>query len=250
MFRVFFRFLGNCLFFGAPLLILFAAVLVFSTYQVFGPFDPQKIDRMTLIRIMQLRDFRQLPAEKISALTDRAEAEFGRDGAMRPIFEFSPTEKKIYAHFRGKDTATKSYFETNLYLMARIRYFQWMNDYQRFSESERVALMKKVTADMKYWETLYMDFLRAADLPIPTMAELIREFEKMIEEDFKIDATPEEIVRIDTFKRQMNTVIFANEVQGAVKNLSGNVSSAVSNALGTLVLPRKKEKQTNDKNND
>ena len=213
---------------------------------VFGSIKPEKLDRPTLIRVMQLRDFRQMTPEQVVALADRAEAEFGRNGAMRPIFDFTPAEKKIYAYFRDERTARKSFFEGNLMLMARTRYFQWMNDYEILSEVDRVELMRNVTAEMKYWETIYMDFLHAAELPIPSMAELIREFEKMID-DFKIGATPEEIVRIDTFKRRMNTAIVAGEVGGAVKNLSDNVSSAVSNALGTFLQPSKKNEKKTEK---
>lgn len=232
------RFFGNLCFFGAPILLLFVGILVFSLNPVFGPVDPASVDRPTLIRIMQLRDFRTFSPDAMAAWTDRADAEFGRRGAQRPIFDFSDAEKKIYAFFRENPSNRKSFFETNLMLMARTRYFQWMSAYPALSPDEQGALMREVVDDMKYWETVYMDFLRAADLPIPSIAELIREFEEMIE-GFKVGATPEEIVRIDTFKRQINAAIVVREAQGAVDRLS----SSVSNMFQSLFPPRKTEKK-------
>lgn len=202
---------------------------------VLGPVDPPKMDRATLIRVMQLRDFQKFSNDRIAALADRAEAEFGRHG-NRPVFEFTPLEKRIYAYFREKrpdgNSAKKSFMEMNLMLMARYRYFQWMDADEQKNEAERIELMRGVAADMKHWESVYMDFLRAAELPIPTMTELIREFDKMIE-GFKTDATPKDIVRIDAFKKRMNTAIVAGEVQGAVKNVLGSF----------LPSPRKKSEK-------
>jgi len=94
---------------------------------------------------------------------------------------------------------------------------------------------------MKYWESVFMDFLCAAELPIPSINELIREFDNMIE-SFKAGAAPEEIARIDDFKQRMNAAFVAREVQGAAEHLSDNFSSAVSNILGTF-LPKKKENE-------
>lgn len=235
------RILGNLFFFGFPaFLIVSVGTIACSMQRVFGPVDPASIDRLTLIRVMQLRDFRTFSRPTLERMTDRAEAEFGRKAAEKPRFEFSDPEKRIYAYFRDKKTARKSHFETNMLLMARTRYFQWMNDHEILDADARTELMRGVVDDMKYWETLYLDFLRAAELPIPSMAELLREFDEMID-GFKTGATDEEVVRIDSFKRNMNKAIVAREMHGAVKNVSDNVSSAVSNAFGSLLGTGKKQ---------
>ncbi|MDR1963402.1 MAG: hypothetical protein LBQ50_06460 [Planctomycetaceae bacterium] len=243
MIRTFFRFIGNACFFAGPFVVLAVGVLMISMYGVLGSINPETIDRSDLIRAMKLRDFRMLPPETVKALAKRAEEEFGRKSVNKPEFRFSKTEKKVYAYFQNNRSEQKSFFESNLLLLARVRYFQWMNDYAAASPEQQHVLMKEVVDDMKYWESVFMDFLRAADLPIPSLAELIREFENMID-NFKIGATPEEIARIDNFKQRMNTAFVAREIQGTAQSVSGNISTAVSNILGTfLITPKKKEKE-------
>lgn len=240
-----FRFFSCLGFFGAPTLVLITGTIALAFSQVFGPFNPDKVDRATLIRAMQLRDFRTFSPDALRRTTDRAESEFGRKSAQKPVFEFSSTEKKVYAYFQegragNPEKGPSSHFETNLLLMARLRYFQWMNDYEAFSDEQRKALMNEIADDMKYWQSVYMDFLRAADLPIPSIQELIREFEQMIDR-FKVDATPDEVARIDSFKQKMNQAIVARELGGAVRNLSGTVSSTVSGVFSTFLgTPKKK----------
>ncbi len=236
--RHFRQLLKNVLFFGGPVFVLLTALAAAALAPIFGPIEPANVDRATLVRIMQLRDFQKMSTENRAAWTDRAEAEFGRGGVMRPVFAFSPLEKKIYAHFRGSDRPAPSRFERNLQLMARIRYFQWMSEYEQATEPERALLMRRISDDMTYWEWLYYDFLSAAELPRPTWAELIQEFEKMIE-GFKVGATPEEQARIDRFKNRMNAAMVAGRIGGAAQKISDNVHATVSGVLGTF-LPKPK----------
>jgi hypothetical protein len=235
--------IGQGCFFAGPFVVLAIGLAMISMHGLFGSINPETMDRADLIHVMRFRDFRKLPPETVTALTYRVEAEFGRRSPNKPKFEFSETERKIYVYFQNSRSEQKSCFETNLLLMARTRYFQWMNDYVSASQEQQAVLMKEVVDDMKYWEKVYMDFLHASGLPIPSMAELIREFENMIEQ-FKIGATSEEIVRIDNFKQRINTAFIASEIQGKAQNLSGNISTTVSKMLGTfLIMPKKKEKE-------
>ncbi|MDR1270550.1 MAG: hypothetical protein LBK82_13595 [Planctomycetaceae bacterium] len=243
MIRKFFRLIGIGCFFAGPFVVLAVGAAMILMHGIFGAINPETIDRATLIRAMKFRDFRTLPPETVIALTHRAEREFGRQSGNKPVFQFSETERKIYTYFQNSRSEQKSFFETNLLLMARARYFQWMNNYASASPEQRVVLMKEVVDDMKYWESVFMDFLRAAELPIPSIAELIREFEKMIEH-FKVGATPEEIARIDDFKQRMNTAFVAHEIQGAAQNFSGNFSATVSNMWDSfLKIPKKNQKE-------
>jgi hypothetical protein len=239
----FFRMIGRGCFFAGPFVVLAVGIVMISMHSILGSINPETIDRANLIRVMKFRDFRRLPPETVTALTLRAETEFGRKSSNKPKFEFSEAERKIYVYFQNNRSKQKSFFETNLLLMARTRYFQWMNDYASASPEQQAVLMKEVIDDMRYWELIYMDFLHASGLPIPSMAELIREFENMIEQ-FKIGATPEEITRIDNFKQQINTAFVASEIHGKAQNLSGNISTTVSKMLGTfLIMPKKKAKE-------
>jgi hypothetical protein len=235
--------IGKGCFFSGPLAVLTIGIVMISMHSILGSINPKTIDRATLIRVMKFRDFRKLPPETVTALTLRAETEFGRRSINKPKFEFSETEKIFYVYFQNNRSEQKSFFETNLLLMARTRYFQWMNDYASASPEQQAVLMKEVVDDMKYWESVYMDFLRAAELPIPSIAELIREFENMIEQ-FKIGAAPEEITRIDYFKQRMNTAIVVGEIQEKAQNLSGSISNTMSKVIDTfLIMPKKKEKE-------
>jgi hypothetical protein len=103
-------------------------------------------------------------------------------------------------------------------LMARTRYFQWMNEYESADAKGKSALMSDVVADMRYWQEVYFDYLRYLGQPEPTLAQLYRDFQRMIE-DFKIGASPEEIVRIDSFAQNMNKALFAAEVQKFQKSI-------------------------------
>ncbi|MDR0338610.1 MAG: hypothetical protein LBI18_16180 [Planctomycetaceae bacterium] len=243
MVRKLFCFIGNSCFFAGPLVVLAVGMAMIFMRDIFGSINPETIDRTNLVRVMKFRDFRILPLETVTALTHRAEMEFGRQSNNKPVFQFSKTEKKVYAYFRNNRSKQKSFFETNILVMAKIRYFQWMNDYATASPEQQVLLMKEVIEDMKYWELMFMDFLRATESPIPSMAELIQEFENMIEY-FKIGATPEEIVRIDYFKRRMNAAFVTHEIRNAAQNFSDNVSNAVSNMFDSfLKIPKKNEKE-------
>jgi hypothetical protein len=243
MIRKFFRLAGTGCFFAGPFAVLAVGIVMILMRGIFGSINPETMDRTNLIRVMKFRDFRTLPPETVTALTYRAEKEFGRQSGSKPVFQFSKTERKIYAYFKNSRSEQKSFFETNLLIMARIRYFQWMNDYTSAPPERQVLLMKEVIDDMNYWELVFMDFLRAAELPIPSLAELIREFENMIEQ-FKIGATPEEMTRIDNFKQRMNTAFVAYEIQSAAQNFSGNLSATVSNMFDSfLKTPKKIEKE-------
>ena len=205
------RFFGAVLFFGAPVFLIVFGCAVVGLRLVYGPIDPETVDRARLIRLIQFRDFRKLPAPLVAELSERCDAEFGRRSGKMPEFRFSAAEKKIYAHYSGKRKTGDTRFETNLNLMARTKYFDWMNRFESLPRREQPALMHEIIDDMKWWEDLYMNFLRAAELPIPPLAELMKEFDEMIE-SFKNGADPENVKRVDQFKRRMVAGFIARAV--------------------------------------
>ena len=77
--------------------------------------------------------------------------------------------------------------------------------------------MNDVVADMRYWQEIYLDYLLALELPEPTAAELYEDFQQMIEA-FKVGASPEEVVLIDSFAKDISRVLFAGEVQKSIMN--------------------------------
>jgi hypothetical protein len=226
------RIIGNVIFFGTPPLFiaLLCAALYFSI-PVFGQFQPETVSRITLTRIMQLRDFRTFSAERIERTADRCDAEFGRTSPNPPYFYFSPAEKKIYARFEEQHRIERkkereegnysvrrypdfavSYFESNLFLMTQSIYFRRMKQFDTANAEERHRILTESADDLKYWQQVYFDFVGAAGLPIPPLAELLQEYDNMIE-GFKIGATEEEIRRIAAFKKNLNLVMLGKEMQ-------------------------------------
>ena len=190
-------------------------VVMIALSGIFGNVKPETMDRQTLIRVMQLRDFRRFSSDVVERLTDRAEQEFGRHSSNKPVFEFSPSEKKVHSHFQTHRSSQRSLFEYNLSLMTKTRYFQRMREYQSVSVREKAALMNDVVADMRYWQGVYFDYLWSLELPEPTLAELHEDFQRMLE-GFKEGASPEDIVLIDSFAQDMNRAILATEVQKTI----------------------------------
>ena len=199
------------------LLVLLVAICaaLFSMRGIFGNLEPETMNRQTLIRVIQLRDFRQFSPDLLERLTNRAEQEFGRHSPNRPIFEFSPLEKRIHLYFGSNRSERQSYLEGNLTLMARVRYFQWMHEHQSATLVQRAALMNEVVEDMHYWRELYTDYLRFLEQPEPTLSELQDNFQQMIE-DFKEGASPEEVRLIDSFAQSLNRALFASELQRTI----------------------------------
>ena len=200
------------------ILLLLTGAVLFVWSGVFGSIDPEQLDRQTLIRVIQLRDFRRFSPDLIERLTDRAEQEFGRHSPNKPVFEFPHWEKKIHIYFYNHRSNRQSVMETNLTVMARVRYFQWMQEHQTAAPDRKAALMNEVVEDMRYWKTLYFDYLRCLEQPEPTLAELHQDFVRMIE-SFKVEASPEEIVQIDSFATDMSRALFVAEVQKTIMDM-------------------------------
>ena len=206
------------LYFSLPLPFLAVCVVMIALDGIFGNINPEKTDRQSLVRVMQMRDFRQFSPELAERLTRRAEQEFGRHSPNRPVFELSALEKRIHVYFQSHRSERQSCVETNLTLMAKTRYFQWMYEYNSASRTRKVELMNEVVADMRYWQEIYLDYVRFLGLPGPTPAELYQDFLRMIDA-FKVDASPEKIALIDSFTRDVSRAVFASEVQKSIINL-------------------------------
>ena len=177
--------------FSLPLPFFAVCLVMIALNGIFGDIDPEKMDRQTLIRVIQLRDFRQLSPDLLNRLTDRAEQEFGRYSPNKPTFDWSAREKEMYIYFQTHRSSQKSYLERNLAFMAKIRFCQWMNEYHSVSLSRKAVLMNDVVDDMRYWQEIYFNFLRSLDQPEPTPIVLYQDFQQMIE-DFKAGESPEE----------------------------------------------------------
>lgn len=185
---------------------------------ILGNIYPETLNRQTLVRVMQLRDFRQFSPDLIERLTLLAEQEFGNHSPNKPVFEIPAWEKNIHIYFQTHRSSQRSYLESNLTLMAKVRYFQWMDEYQSATTTRKAALMKEIIEDMRYWQEIYLDYIRFLGLPEPTPAELYQDFQHMIEE-FKIGTLPERAAQIDSFAQSMSHALFASEVQKTIFNL-------------------------------
>ena len=206
-------------FFLIPLPFLAVCFVMIALNGILGNINPEKTDRQTLVRVMQLRDFRQFSPDLVERLTLRAEQEFGRHSPNKPLFELPGLEKKIHVYFQTHRSSQQSALENNLALMAKLRYFQWMHEYQSApSAGEKAVLMKEVVEDMRYWQEVYLEYIRSLGQPEPTLAELYDDFQRMIEQ-FKVGASPEEEKLIDFFAKEMSRALFATEVQKSIFNL-------------------------------
>ena len=177
---------------------------------IFGDIDPETIDRQTLVRVIEFRDFRRFPTDLIERLTDRVEQEFGRHAPQQPVFDLPPWEKKIHLYFQTHRSEQLSRFEINLTLMAKIRYLHWMKEYQDAPLAQKRALMSDVREDMRYWQAVYLDYVRYLEQPEPTELELLLESQRMIE-NFKVDASPENAKLIDSFAQSIVQSVIAAE---------------------------------------
>jgi len=195
-----------------PLPFLVVCFAMMTLNGIFGGVEPEVLDRQTLVRVMQLRDFRQFSPNLIERLTLRAEQEFGRQSPNKPKFELPFLEKEIHVYFQTHRSSQQSYLEMNMTLMARVRYFQWMYDDQSAVPSQKAALMHDVVADMRYWQNVYLDYVRFLGQPEPTPAELLQDFQRMIE-DFKTTASPEETKLIDSFAKRLTWALAAAEAK-------------------------------------
>jgi len=190
-----------------PLLFLAVCFVMIALNGIFGSLHPETMDRQRLVRVMQMRDFRRFSPDLVERFTRRAEQEFGRHSPDKPTFELSPLEKRVHAYFLQNRSSEPSSMENNLMLMARVLYFQWMDEYHSAATArDKKRLMDEVIADMRYWQEIYFDYLRFLEQPEPTLAELIQDFERMIDE-FKKGASPEEVTKIDSFTRDMKLAL-------------------------------------------
>ena len=197
---------------------LAVCIVMIAMNGIWGNIEPEKTDRQTLVRIMQIRDFRQFSPDLIERLTLQAEQEFGRRSPNRPVFELPSWKKRIHVYFHTNRSEQTAYLERNLTKMARIRYFQWMYEYDSATPLQKAALMNDAVEDVRYWQEIYFEYVRFLGQPEPTPAELYQDFLRMIE-DFKTDASPEETALIDSFTRDISRVLFAGEVQRSLMNL-------------------------------
>ena len=200
------------------LLSLAVGSVVIGLNGIFWNVEPETMDRQALVRVIQLRDFRRFSPEFTERLTHRAEQEFGRHSTNKPVFELPPWEKRMHVYFQTHRSSQQSQLEINLTVMAKLRYFQWMYEYQSAERARKAALMNEVVEEMRYWQTVYFDYVRFLGQPEPTLAELHRDFQRMIE-NFKVEASPEEVTLIDTFAQDVGRALFAAEVQKTIWNL-------------------------------
>jgi hypothetical protein len=200
--------------------ILFVAtcLVLIAMNGILWNIDPEKTDRKTFVRIMQIRDFRRFSPDFIERLTNRAEREFGRHSPNRPTFDLPAWERNIHIYFQTHRSSQPSNMENNLTMMIKTRYFQLMYEYQSAASDRKAALMSDVVADMRYWREIYFDYVRSLGQPEPTLAELFQDFQRMIAQ-FKEGAAPEEIELIDKFAKDVNLIMFAAEVQKSLFDL-------------------------------
>ncbi|MDR2172445.1 MAG: hypothetical protein LBP59_20070 [Planctomycetaceae bacterium] len=221
---------GNICFFVVPIIIVILSWF-FSVwfFIIFGTNDPEGVDRFVLVRQLQFRDFRQLTPEAVIRFTNRVELEFGLDSLERPKFEFSFLVKRIILRYQNPNpfkspppAAQLSRCERNLQLIAKTRYFQWMETTSNADKSDYAKKFERIVAELKYWGKVYYDFLDALGLPRPTIQEELEQMENLINE-FKKGEPAEQVDRIENFKREIIKAYMQNEIKNAVENVTNTI---------------------------
>ena len=215
--RIILRIIYRSSFFLIPVPFFVVCFVMIALGDILGHVVPEKMDRQVLVRVMQVRDFRQFSPDLINRLTLRAEQEFGRHSPNKPVFELPFFEKRVHAYFQARRSSQQSHLERNLTLMAKTRYLEWMYEHQSAAPLRKGELMKEVVADMQYWQEVFLEYIRFLGLPEPTLAELYEDFQQMIEA-FKVGASPEEAALIDSFAQSMSRALFATEMQKSIFN--------------------------------
>ena len=205
------------LYFSLPLPFLAVCLVMIALNDILGDINPERLDRQTLVRVLQMRDFHHFSSDLIERLTLRTEQEFGRHSPNRPVMALPSWEKRLHVHFQQNRSEHPSYMENNMTLMAKARYFQWMYEYDSAPRARKAALMNDVVANMRYWQEIHLEYVRFLGLPEPTPAELYQDFLRMLEA-FKVNASPEEIAMIDSFAQNISRALFASEAQKSIMN--------------------------------
>ena len=222
-------------FYLIPLPFFVVCFVMIALGSILGKVDPENMDRQTIVRVMQLRDFRQFSPDLVNRLTLRAEQEFGRHSPNKPVFELTFVEKRVHVFFQARRTSQQSHLERNLTLMAKTRFLEWMYEYQSAAPPRKAELMKDVVDDMMYWQEVFLDYIRFLGLPEPTLAELYEDFQRMIDA-FKVGATPEEVALIDSFAKEMSRSLFATGVKELIPD---RVQRVIFNLLAPKETPVK-----------
>ncbi|GHT14884.1 hypothetical protein FACS1894170_12250 [Planctomycetales bacterium] len=173
-------------------IVFSVCVAMFAARDIFGEIKPETVDRQTFVRIMQFRDFRQCSPELVVRILQRAETEFGSQALQKPVFGYSPLEKRVFLYFEKHRGTTTPLLATNLDVMAQKRFFLWIKEYDSATKSEKAVLMKRYVEELHYWQTVYFQYLQALDQPCPNAMQLLEDFQNMIAR-FKIDQPPETV---------------------------------------------------------
>jgi hypothetical protein len=205
------KFIRTIFFLSPPVVVLLVAALMISMSGVFGTLNVKTLDPQTLILVLALRDCSQLSPAVLSELAAKVETEFGLSAEQKPVFQFSSFEKKLLAFFQDENYERTSRLKKNIHLLAKTIFLQWMNDYEKATAKEKKALLQKCVQEMNHWQEIYLEFLYAADLPIPPLDRTLAEFNE-IADGFKAGEVPEEAKRMENFKRTLFKAIVADKV--------------------------------------
>ncbi|MDR2346152.1 MAG: hypothetical protein LBE18_08815 [Planctomycetaceae bacterium] len=207
---------------------------------IFGTNNPETIDRIVLVRQIQLRDFSQFSSEMLERFTNRIESEFGINAHQKPQFDFSPIVKRIILYYQNpnqihqpKPSEKLLRCERNLQIIAKIRYYQWITELKNTPKSEYNTVMEQIIRELKYWDKMYRDFLTALELPQPTVQEALIQLEHLVNE-FKKNESSEQITQIENLKRNIIKKFTQHEINNAVKH--------ITNTLDSFFKPQPKKK--------
>ncbi len=196
--------IGHLLFFSGPVFgLLFPWTILLlgaPLASTFGPIEPAGATRTQLVRWLFHRDLARQTQTTIDALADRYDAEFGRLSERRVEFAFPALGKTLF--ISSGNAGSPSLCERNIDLLTKSWFIRRACLYAESPQEERSRMLRECIADLDWWGTVHLDFLKATDRSIPNDLQQAVDFEKMVAR-FREGNDTETVRHINRFQREL-----------------------------------------------
>lgn len=220
-------------------IVIFLIGFLVSLYwliPIFGPIKPEKASNNLLVAWLLVRDFEKLPEEKINALVERFDNEYGFSGGKKTDFTFSDFMKEqiqngIEQHYQKIEEQVKivnkpeellafelTQQERNIQLLFKHWFLNRMARWEQLPDEQKPVYIGEFAVEMDWWQEFYKDFLEAAEVPVPSQMVLLQEFSVMFAR-WQASSEPELVARMNSFKKEMQQAIIAREVETRLNRL-------------------------------
>lgn len=201
------------------LFLLVTGWVVFLLLPVFGPISPEKADIRQIQTWMYYRDISRENPNTQRRILGRICENCGKDSGYQPEFEFTDEQKEkirsLFPDYMDRmGTGAKlikcppderTLAEKNIRLIVNVWILERMNSFEeaeKGGKDARDASLEKICEELDWWNRICVDFMVAAELPIPSLLELVEIMNEFIEE-LKFESSSEDAERIDRFYKSV-----------------------------------------------